>query len=157
MLKGKNVAPEESIDFEKKLAYLYFNTDQYGNAAESFNIVKEKVSGNKSYMYLYGFSLEHIQKCDDAIEIFQNMQQQFSGDKRSKKMLGVTMFERTDAINRAEVARYQAAKKAHSANLESYIETRERLKEMNKGYESARVILEESLKEYPQDHFVIIS
>ncbi|PTN07360.1 tetratricopeptide repeat protein [Mangrovibacterium marinum] len=155
LLAGKEKLPEEAIEFDKKLAYLYFNTAQYAKAVESFKTVNEAVPGKKNYQYLYGFSLERTQKYDEAIAVFQAMQEQFPGDKRSKKMLGVTMFEKTDAANEAEVARYEAAKKANKANLESYVGTRERLEQINKGYESARVILEESLQEYPKDQLLI--
>jgi tetratricopeptide (TPR) repeat protein len=157
LLKGKETAPEESIEFDKKLAYLYFNTGQYDKAVESFKLVNDALPGKKNYMYLYGFSLERTQKYDDAIAVFQSMQEQFPGDKRSKKMLGITLFEKTDAANETEVNRYEAAKKANKANLESYIGTRERLEQINKGYEDARVILEESLEDYPQDQLVITS
>jgi len=157
LLKGKEASPEESLDFDKKLAYLYFNTGKYEQSAETFKAVNEGDPGKKNYMYLYGFSLERIQKYDEAIGVFQSMQEQFPGDKRSKKMLGVTMFEKTDAQNEAEVARYEAAKKANQAKLEDYIGTKKRLDDINAGYEDARVILEESLAEYPNDQLVITS
>lgn len=157
LLKGKEVVPEDSTDFDTKLAYLYFNTAQYDKAAASFKTVTDAIPGKKNYLYLYGFSLERIQKYDEAIAVFKGMQEQFPGDKRSKKMLGVTIFEKTDAANEAEVNRYEAAKKANKANLESYVGTRERLEVINKGYEEARVILEESLAEYPQDQLLITS
>ena len=157
LLRGKETAPEDSLEFDKKLAYLYFNTGKYEQAAETFKAVNEGDPGKKNYMYLYGFSLERIQKYDDAIDVFQSMQEQFSCDKRSKKMLGVTMFERTDAENEAEVQSYEAAKKANQAKLEDYIGTKKRLEDINAGYEKARVILEESLAEYPNDQLVITS
>ncbi len=154
LLKGKESVPAEAVEFDKKLAYLYFNTGQYEKAAESFGIVNEANPGKKSYMYLYGFSLERIKKYDEAIAIFETMQEQFPGDKRSKKMLGVTMFEKTDVQNEAEVKRYEENKKA---KLEDYIGTKKRLEDINEGYEHARVILEESLTEYPNDQLVITS
>lgn len=157
LLKGKESTPEEALEFDKKLAYLYFNTGQYEKAAESFQVVNEASPGNKNYMYLYGFSLERIKKYDEAIAIFNNMQELFPGDKRSKKMLGVTMFEKTDDMNEAEVQRYEAAKKANQAKLEDYIGTKKRLENINAGYEKARVILEESLAEYPNDQLLISS
>jgi len=154
LLKGKESDPEEAVEFDKKLAYLYFNSGQYEKSVESFKTVNDAIPGNKNYMYLYGFSLERIQKYDEAIGIFQEMQDQFPGDKRSKKMLGVTMFEKTDALNEAEVKRYESNK---NAKLEDYVGTKKRLDNINAGYEKARVILEESLVDYPSDQLVITS
>ena len=154
LLKGKETLPEEAVDFDKKLAYLYFNTGQYSKAAESFKTLNEAVPGNKNYMYLYGFSLERIKKYDGAIAVFQAMQEQFPGDKRSKKLLGVSIFEKTDVLNEKEVKNYESNK---SARLEDYIGTKKKLEDINAGYEKARVLLEESLAEYPDDQLIISS
>lgn len=154
LMKGKEIAPEDSTEFDKKLAYLYFNSGQYEKSADGFKTVNDGVPGNKNYMYLYGFSLERIKKYDEAIAVFESMQEQFPGDKRSKKMLGVTLFEKTDEANEKAVKQYENNK---SAKLEDYVNTKNRLDAINQGYEKARVLLEESLAEYPTDQLVISS
>lgn len=154
LVKGKELAPEDSTEFDKKLAYLYFNSAQYEKAASSFKTVNDAVPANKNYMYLYGFSLERIKKFDDAIAVFDAMQEQFPGDKRSKKMLGITLFEKTDEANERAVKQYENNK---GAKLEDYVVTRNKLEVINQGYEKARVLLEESLAEYPTDQMIIAS
>ncbi len=154
LLKGKEAVPSESVEFDKKLAYLYFNTGQYEKAAASFATVNEAIPGNKNYMYLYGFSLERIQKYDEAIEVFRNAQELFPGEKRTKKLLGVTLFEKTDEENAKVVANYEANK---GANIGDYVAVKKRLEQVNAGYEEARVILEESLVNYPNDQMIVTS
>lgn len=154
LLKGKELAPEDSIEFDKKLAYLYFNGAKYDKAADTFRGVNAAVPGNKNYMYLYGFSLERVKKYDEAIAVFEAMQEQFPGDNRSKKMLGVTLFEKTDMANEKAVKQYENNK---NANLEDYVHTKNRLEAINQGYEKARTLLEESLVEYPTDQLIISS
>ena len=154
LLEGKEKYPDDAFEFEKKLAYLYFNTGQYENAAASFELVNAASPGNKNYLYLYGFSLERLKKYDQAIAQFEQVLQLFPGDKRSKKMLGITLFEKTDELNEKEVKRYEGMK---NAKLEDYITTKKRLENINEGYEKARVILEESLEDFPNDKQVINS
>lgn len=151
LLKGKEAVPYEAVDFDKKLAYLYFNTGQYAKAADAFATVNEAIPGNKNYLYLYGFSLERIKKYDEAIAVFQQAQELFPGEKRTKKMLGVTMFEKTDEANTKIVEDYEKNK---NAKIGDYVTVKKQLEKVNTGYEQARVILEESLVDYPTDQMV---
>ena len=152
LLEGKTKSPGEEIDFDKKLAYLYFNTGAYKKAALQFARLDSLFPGNKNYMYLYGFALERIQKYDQAIEVLEKEQQLFPDDKKARKILGLAWFERTDVLNDKEVKRYESMK---NAKIEDYIGTTKRLDQINTGYEKAREILEESLTDYPGDKLVI--
>jgi len=154
LLEGKTSVPEAEADFDKKLAYLYFNTGQYEKAANTFGKLNSLLPGDKNYMYLYGFSLERIRKYDEAIEVLEAARQLFPDDKKSKKILGVAYFEQTDLLNEQEVKRYESLK---NAKLVDYINTKKKLGHINAGYEEARVILEESLKDFPDDKLVINS
>lgn len=154
LLTGKANCPEEQAEFDKKLAYLYYNSGQYEKAAAGFEKVNAQEPGNRNYMYLYGYSLERVKKFEEATAVFKDMQQLFPGDKRSKRMLGLLYFGQTDALNEKEVSRYESIK---NAKLEDYIITKRKLDQINKGYEEARVILEESLSDYPDDQVIIRS
>jgi tetratricopeptide (TPR) repeat protein len=152
LLTGKSNVPEEEFEFDKKLAYLYFNSGQYEKSAEVFEKVITQAPQNKNYLYLYGFSLERIKRYKEAMAVFEEMQQLFPGDKRATKMLGIVLFEHTDERNTREVENYESNK---SAKLEDYINTKKRLENINEGYEKARILLEESLKDYPNDKQII--
>ena len=154
LLTGKTNCPEDQFEFDKKLAYLYYNSGQYEKAAEGFERLDAVVPGNKNYMYLYGFSLERLKKYEEAVVVFEEMQQLFPGDKRAKKMLGIALFELTNELNEKEVKRYELMK---NAKLEDYIITKRKLEKINMGYEKARVILEESLVDYPKDMLIVRS
>jgi tetratricopeptide (TPR) repeat protein len=152
LLAGKIKAAENVSDFDKKLAYLYFNTGKYKEAAVEFSKLNDLFPGKKNYMYLYGFSLERIKEYDQAIQLLEAVQKEFPGDKKSKKILGITYFEQTDSLNTAEIKRYESKT---DAGLEDYIGTKKRLDRINAGYEKARIILEESLSDYPDDKSII--
>lgn len=152
LLKGKSSVPEEELEFDKKLAYLYFNSGQYEKSAEVLETVITQAPQNKNYLYLYGFSLERIKKYKEAMAVFEEMQQLFPGDKRARKMRGIVLFELTDERNTREVENYESNK---NAKLEDYITTKKRLENINAGYEKARLLLEESLKDYPNDKQII--
>ncbi|WP_339737790.1 tetratricopeptide repeat protein [uncultured Sunxiuqinia sp.] len=152
LLKGKSSVPEEEFEFDKKLAYLYFNSGQYEKSAEVLETVITQAPQNKNYLYLYGFSLERIKKYKEAMAVFEEMQQLFPGDKRARKMRGIVLFELTDERNTREVENYESNK---NAKLEDYITTKKRLENINAGYEKARLLLEESLKDYPNDKQII--
>lgn len=152
LLTGKSNAPEEEFEFDKKLAYLYFNSGQYEKSAEVFEKVVAQDPQNKNYLYLYGFSLERIKKYQEAMAIFEEMQQLFPNDKRARKMLGIVLFELTDERNTKEVANYESNK---GAKLEDYINTKKRLENINAGYEKARLLLEQALKDFPNDKQLI--
>jgi tetratricopeptide (TPR) repeat protein len=154
LLSGKAGCPEEEFEFDKKLAYLYFNSGQYEKAAGAFEKVSTVEPQNKNYLYLYGFSLERTKKYPEAIAVFEEMQQLFPDDKKSKKMLGLTCFELTEQLNEKEVKRYESMKKA---NIEDYITTKKKLEDIKRGYEKARVLLEGSLADFPDDKWVINS
>jgi tetratricopeptide (TPR) repeat protein len=152
LLAVKSKVPEEEFEFDKKLAYLYFNSGQYEKSAEAFVGVNEAEPGNKNYLYMYGFSLERIKKYEEAIAVFEDMLQLYPSDKRAKKMLGIALFEQTDERNEKEVKSYESNK---NAKIEDYIIIKKRLENINKGYEKARLLLEESLKDYPEDKQII--
>ncbi len=152
LLEGRKKVPGDETDFDKKLAYLYFNTGEYKKAAYQFARLDSLFPGNKSYMYLHGFALERIQKYDQAIEVLEKEQELFPDDKKARKILGLAWFERTDILNDKEVKRYESMK---NAKLEDYIGTTKRLDQINTGYEKARGILEESLHDFPGDKLVI--
>jgi len=154
LLTGKANCPEEQADFDKKLAYLYYNSGQYGKAAAGFEQVNAQEPGNRNYMYLYGYSLERIKRFEEAAAVFKDMQRLFPGDKRSRRMLGLVCFEQTDALNEKEVNRYEQKK---NAKLEDYLLTKRKLDQIKEGYEEARVILEESLSDYPDDQAIMSS
>ena len=84
--------------------------------------------------------------------IFEEMQQLFPNDKRARKMLGIVLFELTDERNTKEVANYESNK---GAKLEDYINTKKRLENINAGYEKARLLLEQALKDFPNDKQLI--
>jgi tetratricopeptide (TPR) repeat protein len=152
LLAAKSNVPEEEFEFDKKLAYLYFNSGQYEKSAEVFEKMIALEPQNKNYLYLYGFSLERIKKYQEALAIFEEMQQLFPDDKRATKMLGIVLFELTDERNTKEVANYESNK---GARLEDYITTKKRLENINAGYEKACLLLEQSLKDYPNDKQLI--
>lgn len=154
LLTGKNNCPEEEVEFDKKLAYLYFNSRQYEKAALEFEYLNVALPGNKKYMYLYGFSLERTNKFERAIAIFESMLELFPDDKKSKKMLGIVYFRQTEVLNEKEVKQYEAKK---NASVEDYVATKRNLENINRGYEKARVIMEESLIDYPNDKQIISS
>ncbi len=154
LVAGKEATPEEAIEFDKKLAYLYFNSGQYQKSASTFGALNEAIPGNSNYMYLYAFSLERTKKYGEALEVLKSMQESYPDDKRAKKLYAVTYFEKTDAENDAVVKGYEANK---GAKLEDYVGTKRRLEEITAHYEKSRVMLEESLADYPTDQMVIAS
>jgi tetratricopeptide (TPR) repeat protein len=148
LIEGKESIPEEGFEFDKKLAYLYFNTGQFEKSAEYFQKVNEADPGKKSYMYLYAFSLERLKKYDQAIELFETIHQQNPSYKKATKMLGITLFEQADALNAAAVENYESNKKA---NIGDYVKIKRKLENIDTIYEKARVILEEAINDYPND------
>lgn len=152
LLAAKETYPAKSFDFEKKLGYLYFNTGKYEKSANSFKIINEQAPGKKSYMYLYGFSLERLKKYEEAIEIFRELNTKFPTYKNGNKMLGITLFEYADSKNKAAVEKYNKIK---DQSLDDYIVAKRRLEKIDKIYEEARTILEKSYEETPSDKQVI--
>jgi tetratricopeptide (TPR) repeat protein len=152
LLAAKEKYPANSIDFEKKLGYLYFNSGRYKESANSFKIINEQIPGKKSYMYLYGFSLERMKKYEDAIVIFRDLNSKFPTYKNGNRMLGITLFEYADSQNKLAVEKYNKIK---DQSLDDYIVTKRKIEKINKTYEEARIILETSHKEKPNDKQVI--
>lgn len=152
LLSGKDACPQDEFEFDKKLAYLYFNSGQYEKAATTFQKVNEASPGNKNYLYLYGFSLERLKKYKEAISVFEQVEQQFPRYKKAIKMLGITLFEQADALNSETVKSYETNK---GAKLEDYISTKRKLENIDQIYEKARLKLEESLDNYPNDKQIV--
>ncbi|PCH70225.1 MAG: hypothetical protein COC06_05435 [Bacteroidales bacterium] len=144
--------PDEKIEFDKKLAYLYFNSSQYSKSASLFNQLLANSPNNKNYMYLYGFSLERIQKFDKALVIFEQMMQLYPQDKRAKKMQAYTYLKKTETAYNKEVKRYESIK---NVTFEDFRETKKRLKNLDGDYEKARLLLEKAYKDYPKDKMLI--
>ena len=154
LLKGNIICPGDEFEFNKKLAYLYFNTGNYDLAVEFFEKLNATEPQNKNFLYLYGFSLERIEKYSDAIMVFEDMQKLFPNDKRAKKMLGISLLEETERLNEIEVKSYE---RKQNAKIEDYIKTKRKLETINAGFEKARLLLEESLENYPKDKQIIHS
>lgn len=152
LIAGKEKVPEEAPEFDRRLAYLYFNSGQYEKARTSFEKLITLSPGGKDYLFLYGFSLERTKEYEKAVAVFEKMQLLFPDDKESGKMLAISYFEQTDDLNEKEVKRYNSLK---NAKLEDYIGTRKRLEEIDVRYEKARIMLEQSHKDFPTDQIVI--
>lgn len=143
LLAWKDSLPADSIAFDKKLAYLYFNAKQFDKAAAAFGVVTTAQPSNKNDWFLYGFSLEQAQKRDRAIAAFRSLREQFPGDRRAGKWLGITIFERADAGTSGEMAPGDTVVPLLGPD------------EIEAGYEQARVLLEEALVEFPHDQQII--
>lgn len=154
LLAGRAAMPGATAELDKKLAYLFFNTGQYNKAVVEFGRLNESFPENQNYMYLYGFSLEREKRYDEAVTILQAAQRHFPDDKKIRKILGVALFEQTDLLNEQEVKRYESLK---NAKIADYIDTKKRLERINAGYAGARMVLEESLRDFPGDKLVISS
>lgn len=152
LLTGKINCPEDQFEFDKKLAYLYLNSKQYEKAVISFEKVHRTAPENKNYAYLYGLSMERVKKYEQAIDIFTRLQQQFPNDSKSKKMLGITLFEQADEQNERIVKNYETKQ---DARIKDYIVTKRKLEEIDQKYDKARLILEESLADFPENKQVI--
>ena len=153
-LEGRAAVPEDEADFDKRLAYLYFNTGEYEKSAAGFGRLDSLSPGKADYMYLHGFSLERIHRYQEAMDVLERMQELFPEDRRAKKIYGVAFLEETELRNEAEVKRYNSKK---NAKLEDYIGTQKVLDRIEGDYEKAREMLEESLKDFPGDRLVAAS
>lgn len=151
---GLEKCPEERLEFEKKLAYIYFNSGNYSQAASAFEILSNSEPDNKNYIYMRGFSLERINKLDDAVSVLENGIKLYPDDKKLKKLLGIAYFRQTDELNEKVVKQYESKK---SSSVEEYVVAKRRLEEIKNGYEKSRVMLEEALVNFPNDKQVIIS
>ncbi|MGE4587788.1 MAG: tetratricopeptide repeat protein [Mangrovibacterium sp.] len=153
-LKGRETVPEDEADFDRQLAYLYFNTGQYEKAAARFGRLDSISPGTADYMYLHGFSLERIHRYREAMDVLKRMEELFPDDKRAKKIYGVAFLGETEMRNEAEVKRYNSKK---DAKLKDYIGTKKTLDRISVDYEKARVMLEASLQDFPGDRLVAAS
>ncbi|WP_372774048.1 tetratricopeptide repeat protein [Mangrovibacterium sp.] len=150
LLEGKATMPEDSTEFDEKLAYLYFNNGRYDKATDCFQQVTQAHPENKNYLYLLGLSLHRIQKYDQAIAVFELMQTEFPEDRRATKLLGVTLFERADELYRAQVD-------SLVRHDQTSVGVHPEFEELNEHYAQARAMLEKSLAEYPYDQLLISS
>jgi tetratricopeptide (TPR) repeat protein len=152
LVEGAGKLPEEKNEFDPKLAYLYFNTGQYAKSVIKFDELLAENPTNRNYLYLKGFSLERIQKFDEAIDNFNQILEQDPDDKNAKKMLAYTCFEKVDAGYEQEIKRYNAMK---DAKLVDYVKIKNQLKQLENEYEKAKFMLEDSFKDFPTDKMLI--
>ena len=150
--EAKVKIPGKAMEFDKKLAYLYFNSGQYEKSLNAFAKLNSLFPDNENYMYLYGYSLERVKKYKKAMAVFKKMQQSFPNGKKAKRMMAITYVENTIDDNYNEINHYNSLS---NKNLENYVDTQKRLKAMDSRYEKARIMLEGSLRDYPNDPLII--
>ncbi|WP_159523613.1 tetratricopeptide repeat protein [Sunxiuqinia indica] len=152
LLEGAKKLPEEKDEFNSKLAYLYFNSGQYAKSVMKLNELLSEKPNDRNYLYLKGFSLERIQRFDEAIDNFNRILEQHPDDKKAKKMLAYTFFEKVEEGYEKEVKRYNSMS---NAKLADYVETKKQLKQLKDEYEESRLMLEESFNDFPTDKMLI--
>jgi len=154
LLSIKDSIKTEAAEFDEKMAFLYFNTKQYEKAASCFRVVCDSMPAKSNYLYLYGVSLLRAKAYNEAIVVSQSLMEKFPGDSRSRKLLGMSMLEKANAES---LAMLQPLVVDTLVSEKDSIDPFVRKDKIRRDYETARVILEQSLLEFPMDQQIINS
>ena len=139
-------------EYDKKLAYFYFNSKQYNKALSAFEKIIEEDPGNVSYRYLYASSFEKKKDYKRTIIELEKLLEIDQNHINSIRKIGFFYFQQTDILYNKEKKRYELMKNPTRVDYHNSIK---KLEEISKGYTKALPYLEKSYDFKPNDKNIV--
>jgi len=152
LLKGKDLFPDRTDEFTKKLGYLFFNSGQYDKAVDYLGTAIAQEPNNYTYHYLLGSSYERLKKYKEATLELEKVLAINPKHKNSTKKLGLIYFKQNDYLYNKEKKRYESMKNPTRVD---YHNSTKKLEEIAKGFEKCIPYLEKAYEMSPKDKAII--
>jgi len=152
LMEGKGRFEEMEEGFNKKTAYLFYNSGQYDKAVTALELALSQTPQDVTFLYLHASSLERLNRYPEAIQSFEKVLALKPNHKNATKKLGVIYFKQTDDLYEKETKRYGSMKNPSRVD---YHNSTKKLEEISNDFEKAIPLLEKSLQDTPKDKAII--